>query len=258
MYRSVGQESMAHKDRDTLRELPAFKRKLHGWARDRLQRDNPGYVQAFSQRFAETGDLSGAIEDTRSLLGAPPAWYELLTAMAETEMVLDQLGRAIWFLATAPAAEADQLSDPGAWAVYHLDHWMFEAYALMEAMNKLIKRTVRHLVRPHNAQWRDVEKRLVAGLNKKKNDVAKVRDALAHGAGSGVTGIADERLWEPYLVLGFTREGEVGVVEARYQSIHRQGYQQRWYEGLRGGTASVIATMEDAFTDLSREAFGNP
>lgn len=246
---------MADRDRATLTELTAFRRKLLEWAKNELQKENPGYIEAFSQRLAETGDLDRAIKETKPLLGAPPDWYPLLTAMADTEMVLDKVQRAVWFLAVAPPSRAGELWHPGAWAVYHVDHWTFEIYALMEGMNKLIKRTVRHLIRPDNPQWRDVENRLVASVTKIRDSIAKVRDPLAHGYGGGVTGIEEERLWEPHLAVA--PKGEVDLVQARYQSIQDGGYQQKWYERLRQGTALVIAAMESIFKDLSKEAFGS-
>lgn len=247
---------MTNTGRDALTELRGFRGKLEEWARGQLERENPRYVQVFSQRLAETGDVSGVMEEAAHLLGPPPHWYPLLTAQADTELALDKVTRAVWFLAVAPQAGPGEVSNPGAWVVYHFDQWTFAAYALLERLRKLIQLTIRKLVRARNPQWRDVQAALLDTVDKMRKELGKVRHPLTHGGGGGIKGPEDERFWEPYLVgaIGL----DIDLPQALYQSVQDVGYQKRWHGFAEGITVMIIANMEAIYSRLSSEAFGDP
>jgi hypothetical protein len=240
---------------ETFKELRAFRKKLEVWARSELERQNPRYVQAFSQRLDETGDLDGVIKETAHLLGDPPDWYPLLTALADTELALDRVLRAVWFLDVAPPPGLGEVSNPGAWVVYHHDQWTFAMYALLERLRRLTKLTVRKLIRGKNAQWRDVQAALLAPIEKLSNGLGTERHPLTHGGGV-VEELEADRFWEPYLMRGI--ELAIGVPEAFYQTVRESGYQERSHGFLEGSTKAVIDVMEIVLRRLSRAAFGDP
>jgi hypothetical protein len=237
-----------------LTQLRAFRSKLEAWARAELERQNPRYVELFSQRLDETGDLDGAIKETAHLLGAQPHWYKLLTALADTELALDRVRRAIWFLDMTPPPGMGEASNAGAWAVYHLDQWTFSTYALLERLKKLIKLTVRKLIQKKNPQWLDVQAALLDRVEKLSIEVGKVRHPLTHGGGV-VEQLETDRFWEPYLVRGSGLD--IDTVESAYEAVQERGSQKMWHDGAEHSTVLLVALMESILDRLSGEAFGD-
>ncbi len=240
---------------NSLAELKAFRKKLEAWARRQLEQTNPAYLQAFSARLVETGSPSRAIEQTRALLGSPPRWYRLLTAMADIEIALDKVRRALSYLGAAPANGMGQLSNEGAWAVYHFDQWTFQMHALLERLERLIKLTGRHIASKKNPKWPDAERTLLDRVKGMSDVVGNVRHPLAHGGGGGVKGLEDDRLWEPYLVgaMGL----DIDFPQALYQAVGESGRREKWGHYLQRSTVLAIRSMEEIFERLSSQAFGD-
>lgn len=238
-----------------LPQFRAFRSKLQTWARGELERQNPRYVEVFCQRLDDTGDLDRVIDETAHLLGRPPHWYPLLTALADIELALDKMRRAIWFLAVAPPAGLGEVSNAGAWAVYHFDQWTFLTYALLERLKRLIRLTARKLIRRKNPQWLDVQAALLGPVEKLSESLGIVRHPLTHGGGP-VEQLEADRFWEPYLVRGLGLD--IGGPQSMYEMIQASGSQKTWHDALEHSSVAVIALVENVLGRLSSEAFGDP
>jgi hypothetical protein len=223
---------------EKLVEFTNLKKRSYEAAANALAAANPSYVQAFQQRMEETGgDFERITHETRPLLAAGfKSWTDLLTAILDVELVLDQVKRSLTFLASDVVGTPEE---NGAWTIYHVDHWTFEVDALLERLDKLVAAMFRRLVRPKDSDWRIKERAVRDDIKKMKVEVAKLRDPLAHGLGGGVTGIQEEDLWEPFLAA---RAFDVDLVASRYQSSAE--YRQRWHSYLLQTTALVVAALE--------------
>ena len=223
---------------ENLVEFTNLKRRMYEAAARALDSTNPKYVQTFRRRLEETeGDLDRVIDETRPLLTEGfKGWTDLLTAALDVELVLDKVKRSLVFLASDVATTPEE---DGARVAYHMDHWTFEMDALLERLDKLVATMFRRLVRPKDGDWRIKEAAVRDDIKKMKAKVAKVRDPLAHGLGGGVTGIEDERLWEPFLAA---RAFDVDLVVSRYQGAAQ--YRQRWHSHLHKSTILAIAVLE--------------
>lgn len=233
-----------------------FKRNLIAKAREELERINPAFVQAFQKGVADGEALERVIETTRPVLGTKAharwdRWSKLLTAALDVEFAMDQVRRSLWLLeATPQGAPNNRRYDPGAWIVYHVDHWIFEMHAFLERLEKLVKLTCRSLVRPMNLRWPEIEKELMSPIAKIKKDIGKMRHPLAHGGGP-VEAIEEEQLWEGFVLLHL--EDFSSVVSGRYEKS--AAFQQRWHQFLRKRTVTVLAAADAIFTKLNEYAF---
>lgn len=228
--------------------LSDFKSKLEGWARRRLEINNPKFVDTFLSQLEKQG-LEKAQDATKSLLGDPPEWYAVLTAMADVEMALDKMWRARQFLGASPMPGSGELSNLGAWVDYHSDYWAFATDALLERVEILINLSIDQILRYKNPQWRALKNELLNTVKKIKDEVGNVRHPLAHGRGGGITGMEVDRLWESYLLVGSGTD----FAAVKYESISRSNYQKRWYERISWVTAIVTTVLDGVLERLSQE-----
>ena len=230
-----------------LPEFAGFKKKLQEAARRALIAANPEYVKTFQQRLDDTGgDLERVIEETKPLLGKGlGSWSRLLTALLDFELVLDKVTRSLRFHGTSISGSPEEV---GAWVHYHFDHWAFQMDALLERLDKLIAVVFRQLVRPKDSDWRNKERVLRSDVKKMKGSIGKVRHPLAHGLGGGVTGIQDERLWEPFLAGAAF---DVDILRPGYERA--VPYAKRWHSILVAKTAEQLAATEAIFRQLSTQ-----
>ena len=228
--------------------LSNFKSKLDKWARRQLEISNPKFVKTFLSQLEKQG-LEKAHDATKSLLGDPPEWYAVLTAMADVEMALDKMWRARQFLGASPMPGSGELSNLGAWVDYHSDYWAFATDALLERVEILINLSIDRILRYKNPEWRTLKNELLRKIKKIKDEIGNVRHPLAHGGGGGITGLEEDRLWETYLLVGSGTD----LAAAKYKSISRLDYQQKWYERIGWATAIVTAVLDDVLGRLSGE-----
>jgi hypothetical protein len=223
---------------EKLVEFTKLKRRMYEAAASALVTTNLRYVQTFRRRLRETrGDLERVIDETRPLLTEDfKGWPDLLTAILDTELVLDEVKQSLTFLALDVATTQEE---DGARVTYHMHHWTFQMDALLERLDKLAAAVFRHLVRPRDSDWRIKERAVRDDIKKMKVRVAKLRDPLAHGLGGGVTGIQEEHLWEPFLAAEVF---DVDLVASRHQSCGQ--HRQRWHSYLEQTTTLVVAALE--------------
>jgi hypothetical protein len=196
----------------------ALREHLFGLARIDLGATNPRYVEEVQRIFRETDDLERAIDETKPLLGAGvPDWSALFTALFDFELLTDKVRTAVRFLETEPDGSEQ---DKARWTSYHLDHWTFQMDAMLERLDKLVARVVRHVLRPKDKEWRTKEAELRVPIRQLKEGTAKVRDPLAHGLGGGVDAIHQERLWEPFLAIG---QSDYSIAETYVASASSRG-----------------------------------
>ena len=235
--------------RDTS-EFETFRLKLSAWAKERLERDNRAYVDAFTRRLAETGgDLNLVLAETRPMLKGPRSWRKLLTALLDVEQTMDRVRRSVWFIGSTPAASESSISDPGAWLIYHLDSWYLHTYGLLERMQKMITLTCRHVVQPRS-RGESLKAALIADVSKMKGVIKDTRHAVAHGGGS-VEALEEDDLWEPYVIIG--PDAWLNIISSYYNNM--AGRRAKWHALVERSAVQVIATCEAWFGKLNGEVF---
>ncbi len=230
---------------DQLVEFANLKRKIYEAARNALLATNPKYVDIFLRRFEETsGDLDQVIDETRPLLVVEgfKKWTDLLTAILDVELATDKVKRSLQFLARDVAGSPE---DTGAWAVYHVDHWILQMDALLERLDKLVAKVFRQIIKSKDPDWQNKQGILRGDIKKLKGEIAKRRDPLAHGGGE-VEGIQKDQLWEPMLVQEVF---DVAIVQEYYQRVGPR--RQLWHSHLKKSTIYVLATTEAIAERLS-------
>lgn len=230
----------------------SFRKAVDSWAWGSLQRDNPQYVSKFTATLSESG-LERAIHDAKPFLGTRPDWYGPLTAVTDVEIALDKVFRSLAFLSTKPQPAGDELTDPGAWVVYHAEHWTLAMDASLERVENVIKTTIQGAIKYKNSDWRTLQNSLLARVKRMKDEIGKVRHPLAHGLGGGITGLEEERLWEPYLAAQF--DEPVDFARAKHTSVAEQNYQQTWHNRLVGVTKTILDELSSIFEELSEQPF---
>ncbi len=230
---------------DKLTSFNQFKEKISEGARGALAETNPEYIRTLHGQLKEAGgDLDRATRATNALISTDfPHWPDLLTAILDFEAVLDKMTRSLGFMRFSPVQSAMQ---KGAWFDYHLDYWCFLMDALLERVDRLVALTFRRLVRPKDKDWQAKQAHVRDDVNRMKQEIAKIRDPLAHGLGGGITGIQEERLWEPYLAMGHF---DVDLVGEFYERIEE--FQDRWVDRVEQTTVLALGGIEAIFGKLS-------
>jgi len=243
---------MPRSTNEALNELAKLKLSLENYARQELEKTNPMYVKTIRQKLNENRSISQAGKEAHELLRPnPPEAVSLLSAVLDVEITMDQLRWSLRFLDAAPPDCQDPVG-LGAWNKYHLDHWFFLINAFLEKVDKLVKKTCRSLVKAQGKDFKALEEKLSSDINKMKEVVKKERDKLAHGGGSGIEAIEEQRLWEPYLaapVSNSTFDYE-GAINSLYKNIAPR--RQTWHNRLKQVTILAIAASEAIFGEVNR------
>jgi hypothetical protein len=228
-------------------ELELFRNSLYDSAARSLREKHPQYVEAFIQVLVKTRNLSLAINSVKAIstdVGLAK-WRPLLTAIFDTEIAINQVKTSLDLLKIIPPKSVVSPHDipisEGAWVYYHVDVWVFWQDALLERVKKLIKISVRKLIRPFNPQWQNIERDILNSINLLSQDIGKLRDPLAHG-GWAVDAPAEEKLWEgTVLVATLTNPHEIisgQVFEPMAQ------YHAKWYKQLDSKTGLVLDVID--------------
>ncbi len=227
-------------------EFERFRLKLTAWARSQLEMDNRPYMETFTAMLSETGgDFNKVSEETRSLLKGPRTWRKLLTALLDVEQTIDKVRRSVWFIGRIPQPADSNISDPGAWLVYHVDAWHIHTYGLLDRMKRIITLTCRHVVRPReNAD--ELKARLLDDVEKMKAVVSRTRHSVAHGGGS-VEALEEDDLWEPYVMIG--PDAWLNITSSYYEGVALR--QTKWHDGFKRSSVQVLAMSEAWFGELA-------
>ena len=230
---------------DKLTNFNRFKRTILEGAREALAETNPEYIRIFHEQLKDAGDdLEHAIKATNALISTDfPHWPDLLTAILDFEAVLDKMTRSLDLMGFSPV-QSDM--EKGAWFDYHLDYWCFLMDALLERVDRLAALTFRRLVRPKDKDWQAKHTRIRDDVNQMKQAIARIRDPLAHGRGGGITGIQEERLWEPYLAMGHF---DIDLVGEFYKTTGDS--RDRWFDRVEQTTGLALGRIEAVFGKLS-------
>ena len=227
-------------------EFDRFRLKLTAWARSQLEMDNRLYMETFTARLLETGgDLVKVTEETRSLLRGPRSWRKVLTALLDVEQTMDMVRRSVWFIGSIPQPTDSNVSDPGAWLVYHVDAWHIYTYGLLDRMKRIITLTCRHVVRPRESAD-ELKARLLDDVEKMKAVVSRTRHPVAHGGGT-VEALEENDLWEPYVTVG--PDAWLNITSSYYEGVAKR--QTKWHDGFKRSSIKVLAMSEAWFGELA-------
>ena len=234
--------------------LQLFRNSLYNTAARSLREKHPKYVEALLQMLAETGDLSKALDSVKTMptdVGFAK-WRPLLTATFDTELAINQIRTVLNLLEIIPPRKVvppqDILISEGAWVYYHVNVWIFWMDALLERVKKLVKQTVRSLVRPTNPKWKDVESDLLQSISLLSQDIGKMRDPLAHGGGVAEVP-AQERLWEGLVLISTLANRSISFDDV-FGSMTK--YHASWHKRLYEKSVLALATIEKEMDELNK------
>ncbi len=185
-------------------------------ARYDLERANPEYVETFQAALLATaGDLDEAIAKAKPLLKGPfRKWPKILTGFFDLEVFR---GKVVQCHAHLKQVRDDTSPDAGYWFSYHLDHWTFQTDAFLKRCDRLYTQVIRGTIRDRDTDgWQSFQKEVVANLKVLKNQFGELRHPLAHGLGSGVSGITEH--WEWVLASPFDTATDPNFVKSAVNS----------------------------------------
>ena len=228
-----------------------FKRSLYAMAAQSLQEGHPEYVSTIIGKLNETGDFEQALDAVKELPtdAGFSKWRPLLTDALDVELAIDQLKTSLKLLKVIPLTDVISnegiFISQGSWIHYHLNAWIFWMDGLLERVDKLVKQTVRTLLRPNNPHYRLIESEILESVHLLSDKVGKVRDPLAHGGGF-IEAPSEQGLWEG-LVLILTLAGSNR--DLNFDDICKSmvPFHARWYKFLDRNTTIVLARIEDVF-----------
>jgi len=205
------------------------------------------------QALAKTRNLSLAIDSVKTIptdVGFAK-WRPLLTAIFDTELAINQVKTSLDLLRIIPPKSVVPLHNvsisEGAWVYYHVDVWIFWQDALLERIKKLIRLSVRRLIRHFNPQWENIEIDILKSINLLSQDIGKIRDPLAHG-GWAVDAPAEEKLWEG-TVLVATLANPHEIISGQVFEPMAQ-YHAKWYDELDRKTRLVLDVIDKSIGKL--------
>lgn len=211
-------------------------------ARHDLAERYPLYVSDFRRTLLRTGELDAATLAAAPHLKRPlPRWPALLTAFFDFEYVRSKVvdcHRLLEQTKDAPSA------DGSFWFNYHLDHWIFQTDAFMDRCDRLFMQIVRSVIRPLDPKWQMFERHLAEQVQVLKEPIARIRNPLAHGLGSGVAGLSDQ--WEPILAAPVNVFDEEFVESSVGGFRSPVGVQRRrsWFRALHRANLLLFAYSE--------------
>jgi len=234
--------------------LRLFRSSLYNAASRSLQEKHPQYVGSLIKKLEETSDISEALDAVKAIPTETgfAKWRPLLTAEFDTELTIDQVRRTLYLLKLVPTHDIPV--SEGAWVYYNLQAWIFWMDALIERAKKLIKQSIRVLVRPNNPQWKDIESDLLKSINVLSEKIGEVRDPLAHGGGVAETP-AKERLWEGLVLILAGIHSDKHSFDKLFDSLFEPmaNYHTSWYERSFKTSVIVLAAIGKEMEKLSKQ-----
>lgn len=235
--------------------LQSFRKALYAAVACSLRERHPAYVKAFTETLNRSRDFKQALETATSFPtdAGFAKWRPLLTAEFDLGLAMDQLRMSLKLLGSIPprdsASEQGVLESDGAWIYYHYNVCVLCIDGLLERTKKLLKQTVRALVKPTKPNWKAFEQGLLSTVVLLSDDIRKVRNPIAHGGGV-VQAPAKERIWEGIVLL--PDAGDRGVpLEQIYEPFVQ--YRQRWHGLLESASATVLAEIDKVLEQLNSE-----
>ena len=208
-----------------------------------LENIAPEYVAAFRKSLQAKGYEQSLNEVKGIKVGSCfNKWRDVYTRLLDVELAMHQLKTSLrLFKAPAPS-----YITAGEWVTYHYDAWAIWTQGLLNRFEKLALKVVRKLVKTSNTNSMIIESSIRAEIRKLKDEVAKVRNPIAHGGGP-IEAPQEEGLLEPVLLIG----GQLNIKDILQPMAN---YQQKWHQKSYDVSILILAEIDRLSDRLNREA----
>ena len=202
----------------------------------------PEYVSIFKKSLPTKGYAQSVMEVKGIKISSSfNRWRDVYTRLLDVELAMHQLNNSLRLLKSPPPSYLTL----GEWVIYHHDAWAIILQGLLNRFEKLAIKVARELVETSNPNFMGLEADIRVAIRNPKNQVAKVRDPIAHGGGP-IEVLQGEGLLEPILLIG----GQLNMKDV-FEPM--ASYQQKWHQKSYAISIRILEEIDKLSERLNRE-----